>query len=387
MIKIYIIDVLKKIANHKYSFIVQLMFIVLFLEKLYMPSTFATGSYNRYILPCMITGLGVIFIYQYKNQKPNLKIYVMIGTIILIIYSYFLIGGSLYESFRYILIVILVFLAGNIKIPSLLIFSRLIIIAGFLFVLIESKKDVMRSTGFLNSSPTLFSITILTAIAYISYHSETLLDFFINILGFVLIAFSKSRSTLVLASMFILLKTIVLIVSKKNKSIYLLLTTSMIIITLFIMIGNNFIKYDVDESASMGSALLRTDADESSSTRQYFLNIAIDYIKDKPSILLTGAGAGTSYRLITNAIGYKTPLHFDLFTILIDFGALGIIIMFLYPIMVIKNWSWQGWVLLLLGSIHNILYFPTGLLYIILVSRTLEPSKMTQCQLTQNLKI
>ena len=344
-----------------------LMFsLALLLEKVYMPSHYVTGQFNSIITPILLLILIGLALITNISIKKNSFYFVLI-CLLLLSFNQLFNTGEIKEFLRYFLSIIIAYIAGqiNFKKDHLNFLFRGILVLSIVFSLYHYNDILLqeRLSGFLLSSPTLFSFVILVSITYLMNNNfENKLDSFLVIIGIIIIWFTQSRSTLLVALLYWVI-TLINIYTNKNKYLKLIKLISLVIILLYSL-------YFVSEVIN-GNQLSRENGNSSTQTRISFMLEVVNIIKSDSTTLLIGNGPGESYKLISERVGRNTPAHFDILTVLLDFGIFGTIMMLVLPIFVFKNWSWQGWVLLLIGSIHNLIYFPIGVFLAILCGRAL----------------
>lgn len=203
---------------------------------------------------------------------------------------------------------------------------------------------------------------MLILITYLLFYNFHIKDLPIISLSFYLIYLTESRSTLVIAVLMVFI-LIFLKLKKIIKSKILFFT--LLIISVFL--------FSYMSLYAINNITLRESGDDSTQTREKYLNSAIETLKDDPEKFLIGGGSGTSYEIVSNVAGIKTPTHFDPLTIFVDYGLFGLLVLLLMPLIFFKKtWFWGGWILLFIGSIHNLLYFPVGLIMVCIISKEIK---------------
>ena len=326
-----------------------------------MPVGTVTGSYNKYITILAFLLMFLYYLLLDKSQLSFRSILYFWTTFLGISISQLFLQGDMQEVFRYISLIMISILAGQSKMFDLSFFCRIIIVISFIFSVLNMIEGLDRFPGFLMSSPTLFSYCVLIALTYLVFTPKKIIDYLLIFIGVWMIYKTDSRSTLFVLMLFVL----IYFLSKMPKNKYLLFFKFLLSIVVI------FFLFFIAKGIWDGSIIIREDSFDSTMTRLKFIYTGIDYLNSNPIHYIIGFGPGASYDLISQLSGTHIPLHFDLLSILIDFGILGLLMMILFPLFISKNWSWQGWVLLLLGNIHNLLLFPIGLVLVILISRQL----------------
>lgn len=345
-----------------YQGIFLLMIVVLTFERVYTPQGVKTGTYNAIIFP-IITAL--ILIYSFINTKwtDRVKILTFIACLGIVI-SLLFIGNNYREGVRYFLLVLLTASMIQIEPWDFLGFYRLVILVGLGFTIYDIFQGVERTTGFLVSSPTLYSLIILTAITYLSYLSRhIIIDNALIILGLLIIFHTGSRSTL-LAGILICGFKYIKIILKKNNIIFKYLGV------IILMIGIGVFTLSV-KGVFTGSIGIRDNASSSNLTRINFIQRLLDNLTMEPTSFISGMGPGFSYSFTSSISGIKVPLHQDFIAILCDFGIFGILITMMFFLFSRYRWPWQGWVLLTVGSFHNLIFSPICVILIMLTSSSI----------------
>lgn len=333
---------------------------ILMLDRIYTPSGEVTGIYNPIIFPLLIIAL-LLYILS-MNLKLSLNAaFITIIAIVALFTSFLLLDGNLMETLRYFLYILLIFFAKQIKPFKLTVLIRTIIIVGSAFTLYDILINLKRSVGFLASSPTLYSLVILIAVTYLIYLPEKkLLDNILVLIGIFLIWSTGSRSTLFVSMVFYVIKNLNYFFVRKN----VLIRYLGFILTIIVVFSSIFVVIQV----LSGELVLREGSYASTLTRIGFIKRILEYLYSKPGSIFYGLGPGFSYYFTSSYTNIKIPLHQDFLTILCDFGILGIVITFSLLLSSKYRWSWHGWLLLLVASLHNLIYFPIGFILISLTS-------------------
>ncbi|MFQ6178959.1 O-antigen ligase family protein [Bacillus paranthracis] len=352
----------KKISKLRKAMInTSLLIIVFFLmEKIYMNKGQITGTYSSIISFILILVLMVLMVITKDKISINASM-VLLVSMIYILGSYVFIGGEFRETLRYISIIIIMFLSGSIRNIKLDFMFKMIIILGLFSVLFWRDSTVLnRATGFFLTSPTLFSFTILVAMAYLAYQMNSKSNLIFIFIGILLIWLTESRSTLLAAA--IVCGSIVYGRYLKQKTIYVKMTILLLAVFIAVFAGVKLGNSDF---------LIREDGVASTDTRFFFYQYAINQFLLSPLNIIFGYGSGASYKMISNLTGVRIPLHFDLLVIMYDYGLLGIVGVLLILKKFIVRWHWILILLLLVGNVHNLIYFPVGVCLIVLASNNL----------------
>lgn len=353
---------IKNVNLKSKEYLLLILLVIPLIEPLYMSSNTTSGSKNNIVSIYLIS---ILILITYNSLLKNLtnKITVTYLTTLLIFIHFIIIGGDIKETLRYASLIIFVYLVSLVpKLPSLRPLFYGISIVGAYYAFGQKSVGIERATGFLNTSPTLFSYVLLIMIMYLLFYNFNIRDLPMLSLNFYLIYLTESRSTLAVGIL-ILFVPIFLKLQKliKNKIlIFIIFMASIFLFAyIFIYVSNNI--------------TLRESGNDSTQTREKYLNSAIEILKDHPEKFLIGGGSGTSYDIVSNVAGIKTPTHFDPLTIFVDYGLFGLLVLLLMPVIFFrKMWFWGGWILLLIGSIHNLLYFPIGLIMVCIISKEIK---------------
>lgn len=341
--------------------ILQIVLFIILLEKIYTPKGIATGSYNNITIPILVITI-IIYSLLTNNKYFLYKILLLISTIVLLIISFIIFDSPIKELVRYILIMIILFFIRDIKPFNLNKFFKLVIVVGSIYTIVDIVKGIPRSTGFLSTSPTLYSLIILISSTYLIYSSQNIVkDNIYSSIGVLLIYSTGSRSTLILILLFYLIKISQGIFNKRgviNKFIFLI-----------VLIISSIIAINILRNIWDGS--IRMDANSSNLTRVFFIKNILIYMSNTPYSYITGMGAGFSYKFISLLTGINAPLHQDILTILCDYGVVGILIVIIFFTNGKYKWMWPGWVILFVGTFHNIIFFPISIILISLSSSKL----------------
>lgn len=351
----------EKSIKIKNNFVLLLLLIPL-IEPLYMTITTPSGSKNNIVSIYLIFILMFITYTEFKKNLTN-KLVILYVAIFSLFLHYFILGGDIGELLRYVSLVILVYLVSFIpKLYSLKPLFYLIVLIGTYFSIQQNNTGVQRVTGFLNTSPTLFSYVMLIILVYLLFFNFTKKDVPIITVILYLIYLTESRSTLALGIVFIfalLLLKITNIIKNKLIISFVLLFSVISMVYAGIYVNNN--------------VTLRESGQDSTATRQKYIDSALNSVEDNPIRFLIGSGAGESYQIVSNVAGIKTPTHFDPLTVFVDYGVFGVLFLMMMPLLFFRrSWFWGGWILLFLGAIHNLLYFPIGLLMTCIISKEIK---------------
>jgi beta-1,4-N-acetylglucosaminyltransferase len=345
---------------------------LLFFEQIYLVGDKVTGDNNK-----LITLLIILFLMLHLIINKTLfsnRILYTIGSLSLISVHFIVFGGVLSEFLRYSSLLVIIYFISNTNFSreAISAFIKVLTIGGFVYFfynLIDSSSLLNeRFSGFLKTSPTLFSFLMLISLYYLLETFKKKRDLIFIFLTLFLIVVTFSRSIILGAILVIFFSVSKSFFKKrinfsKKKLIYIV--SSVIVFT----ITSSVILYFISN--------LRSNVHASNMTRLNFINQGINYLLEKPESFITGYGAGSAFSLISQITSFKTPLHFDLLTILVDYGFIGVIFLLLLPLFFIKENLIIAYFLLLLGSIHNLLYFPLGILMIFLVLNSLKYNNNT----------
>lgn len=347
--------------------ILSLMFslsIIIFLcEKVYMAPGQPTGSYSSLSTLFFLFFL-IIQSFLLNNLSKRLLIFFLIASAY-ILFLTLLLNGDLSEAFRYISALVLFSLASEYRYAKLDVLMKYIIILGLIFTVIFNIEG--RQTGFFSTSPTLFSFVILISITLLcSKNYINKLNLFYSIVGLWLIILTQSRSTTFIAVLILYLGIYNFLLKKYGKRIgKLLLIVSLLIIIVSVFISMDYVK----------AILFRDDGTQSTITRFFFYKYIFSQYLENSSYFLWGNGPGSSYTIISSLVGTKIPVHFDILVILYDLGIIGFVSILVIPFMLVKKFPMEGILLLMVGNLHNLIYFPVGIILVSMVSAVISHSK------------
>lgn len=349
------------------DFLLKLFLFIIMIDRIYLPSYAKTGEYNNIIFPMIALAMGWYAFYRIKVfsiKKLSVVYVIILGMII----NYTFLGGDIKELLRYILVILISLFLLEIEEINLRKYFIATIILGTLFSTYDFFMNIERSTGFLRTSPTIYSLIILIAIVYFLYVGKC--EVFEKVLcglGVLVIFTTGSRSTLVAAIIFIVAKFIIGMRIKNNKLIFKVIV-SILSITLLIFIFS-FSEINTDNYK------LRENANQSNETRFGFIMKVFDKMNNDKISYIVGSGPGASYNIIDSNKGVKVPIHQDVIAILCDFGVIGIMFLFILLSIGKYNMTWQGKVLLIVGSFHNLIFYPIGIILIYLTSISIRKDK------------
>ncbi|WP_449403063.1 O-antigen ligase family protein [Exiguobacterium artemiae] len=357
----YLLEKQSKLNNKK-NYLLLFLLLIPLIEPLYMTLETPSGSKNNMVSVYLTL---ILILMTYSEFKVNLtnKVLVLYGVVFSLFLHYFIWGGDVAELFRYVSLVILIYLISFIpKLYSLKLLFYGITLIGLYYSISQKNIGIERVTGFLNTSPTLFSYIMLLILVYLLFFNFSKKDIPIIFLVLYLIYLTESRSTLAIGALFIGISLFIKIKSiiKNKLIIFFIILCSIFLVT---YIG----KYIND------NVTLRESGGDSTATRQKYIDSALNSIENDPIKFLIGGGAGQSYEIVSNLAGIKTPTHFDPLTVFVDYGIFGVIFLMCVPLLFFRgNWFWGGWILLFLGAIHNLLYFPLGLVMTCIIVKEIK---------------
>lgn len=326
-----------------------------FLEDLYTPNGLTTGVYAHIICILLILIMTIFYlcipltrnteIYSGENRTYQVVLFMIVSLVVL---SYFFKGGSFLYAVRYTLTPILIYLSLHIKNFPLSLFSKGVIVVGTAFSIFSNHTE--RIDGFLKTSPTLFALLVLTACIYIFENKKSKSDMGYILIGLILIYFTGTRSTLVAFFFYLAIKGAVKYILLKSVASY-----SIFMAVLILIVFSSFFAFK--------QVPLRENQSDSTKSRIVFIEYGIQELEKNPTVLATGYGAGHSMDFLHSKIGVSIPLHFDPLSYTLEYGLVGMFIVIFFPIL-LGRFSWQGWLLYMVGWFHNLLLFPIGVFYI-----------------------
>lgn len=347
------------LKNKKNDNIAAFVVLSLMCEKLYNHS-YISGIFNKEILTLLII-LGGYLHFSRHNQISKFDI-----TAILFSFVYLLYGASK-ESVRYTLVFITIIIWKNFLVSDLSIFHRSIIVLGAMFSYIDYFYGHKRISGFVSGSPTLFAYTILISIIYLLFQKKRkVYDYFCVFLAFILIVKSATSSVLLCALAMVIYKIGVALIRRfrlTQGQIKILITLSGITGIILLVVFLNQALSIISRGNRLASTSTRLDI-YCVFIKQLFYNI---------QMLFIGGGGGYTQYYITN-FGPSTshfPLHQDILMFLCEYGILGVILIYFFYFRK-QRFHWLVWILIILGSFHNLILSPVTICIILLTSNSLN---------------
>ena len=164
------------------GFFFSLIFIFILLEKVYMPEDDITGSMNRVIIGILFI-FGIIYRF-YRRTLINLIDISMVLSIGVYIFLWKYFGDN---SFVYMMMIFILYLIKDIEIYKEKFFFSCIIFIGFVMGVVQKIEGADRVTGFLNTSPTIFSYILLIAMIYVLFSKGAGKNLLISLLAIITI--------------------------------------------------------------------------------------------------------------------------------------------------------------------------------------------------------
>ena len=307
------------------GFFFSLIFIFILLEKVYMPKDDITGSMNRIIIGVLFI-LAIIYRF-YRGTMINLIDILMVLSIGVYIFLWKYSGDN---SFVYMMMIFILYLIKDIEIYKEKIFFSCIIFIGFVMGVVQKIEGEDRVTGFLSTSPTIFSYMLLIAMIYVLFSKNTGKNLLISLLAILTIYFTESRSTLI-CSIFFFLYFLLKNYMKKSKIFK---------VSLFMGIGIPLITFLLFNLRTLSTFKIREGSEYSTQARTSVLEYFFGELMENTKMLLIGKGGGYATYETPRILGLPQdyyPLHQDIVMWIVEYGILGIILLFIIHIIINSN--------------------------------------------------
>ena len=255
------------------GFFFSLIFIFILLEKVYMPKDDITGSMNRIIIGVLFI-LAIIYRF-YRGTMINLIDILMVLSIGVYIFLWKYSGDN---SFVYMMMIFILYLIKDIEIYKEKIFFSCIIFIGFVMGVVQKIEGEDRVTGFLSTSPTIFSYMLLIAMIYVLFSKNTGKNLLISLLAILTIYFTESRSTLI-CSIFFFLYFLLKNYMKKSKIFK---------VSLFMGIGIPLITFLLFNLRTLSTFKIREGSEYSTQARTSVLEYFFGELMENTKMLLIG---------------------------------------------------------------------------------------------------
>lgn len=343
-----------KIVDVVFSFI----FLFFLLERIYMPITITSGTYNSYISVILGT-VSMICLLVKRNGQVNVRIMLLMGlfTFYVVITTIFLAADAT-EAARYLFDVFLMITGYEMHLGTLGLIVYVQFLFGVFYSFFKANYFNGRITGFLTTSPTNFSLLLVIGIAYVLFVKRMNI-FTILVLGvsLVMIYLTYSRSILLIAIFLIMIKVYRIFINLDIHRLYKVIGTLILSIILIIIMFYVIPKINT----------IRSDGADSTTTRVYLLTKLFQSLLNSPSTVVFGHGAGASYLFIQTLLGIKLPPHFDALVWIYDLGIVGTtLVIYLFTKVVSKRYMIVSLIILAVGTLYNFLFFPVGLMFLFL---------------------
>lgn len=348
------------------GFFFSLIFILILLEKVYMPEDDITGSMNRIIIGVLFI-FGIIYRF-YRGTMINLIDISMVLSIGVYIFLWKYSGDN---SFIYMMMIFILYLIKDIEIYKEKFFFSCIIFIGFIMGVVQKIEGEDRVTGFLNTSPTIFSYILLIAMIYVLSSKGTGKNLLISLLAIITIYFTGSRSTLICSILFFLY-FLLKIYMKKSKFFK---------VSLFMGIGIPLITFLLFNLKTLSTFEIREGSEYSTQARTSVLEHFFGELMENTKMLLIGKGGGYATYETPRILGLPQdyyPLHQDIVMWIVEYGILGIILLSIIHIIINSSIKLSNekkicmFILFIIGTFHNIFISPICLILIKILYNSLE---------------
>lgn len=329
-------------------------------EIFYLSEYDSTGSGNMYIIKRLLPIAGIIFFLNTRFTKD--KYLEMIAIFIGLCYIY--LYGKNFQTQVYMISILILYLIKDIKFPFVGYFFGSTIIWGFVLSAVQYVQGIDRVTGFLNTSPTLFSYLITLAASYVFFKIKNkYIVLPLIILSVIQIYWTGSRSTYIIIVMLIVYYILSQFYKNNNLKMKIYWTTLIIVIIMVLLSLYNFDYFHI-------SFELRSNGQYSNQTRSYLINYFLNDLLHNPVTLLIGNKGGYTANIVPVLLGLDLtyyPLHQDILMWTVEYGLFGWILLGLVIYVLNKNWKLPlsikviTMILFILGTFHNIFVSPISL--------------------------
>lgn len=324
-----------------------------------------TGTSNAFVIMILLI---VGFLYQLVNSQKVRLDFIYIPTFIVLVFYVYIAGGRNHLAIFYAVEILFIFVFKDVSISTAKFLFSMTIIMGLMYTIFQYLTNVdSRVTGFLLSSPTIFSYLVLIATVYFIFQEKNILSYLLIFLGLGQIYLTSSRSTLLLGIVFFIYKKVLQPFFQVQRT-----KSSKIIVIFSVLLALVLIYFLKD------TVIIRENGHESTETRRIMIVYFIKYILVNPSTLLFGAGAGFTNEAIPAILSMRNvtsyPLHQDLLTVLVEFGTIGCLFLSIFMLYK-KKLNWLVVSLFLVGTFHNIILSPISIAMLIILDNSLVEEK------------
>lgn len=343
----------------------ELLLFVFLTERIYNRTGLA-GTYNVYVsLILILIGIFVCTITKVNFTKHDLS-RVMLT-------FFFIVWGASKYSVIYGTIFFLVTVWDKLRFRDLSNFFRCLIAVGFFCDLIFNSEG--RSTGFLFSAP-IYAYYLCIAITYLMFQKKdglaSRLDYLFIGIGVAQIWATRTRLFMLFSVVATVFKIFQAATERlvDNELLKKILSTALIILIIFL--AYNFIdQFEV---------IFGREGDYYSNlTRTAIYRTILPAIFESPRTFLIGHGGGFAMNTIASASSYQgnLPVHQDILMYLADYGLIGTIAI---AVLFFKGNKWNCcmWLLLILGTFHNVGTTGLTMLLLFMASQSLSMKSLAQ---------
>ncbi len=341
--------------------------LTLIFERIYTPATGYTGLYNRQIIACLCI-LALLSFFWLKKPKTWKTSDTNAFAVVLPTCFYIACWGMDFQSLLYALILGVVFFWHDLTLTYPRFFFGTIIVVGTGMAVWQHTHGVIRVTGFLVGSPTLFSFMLLLASAYFVLTSNSWWIFALLGGAGLAIFWSETRSTLGLLGLLGLYYLIKLVnattLFKKSWHFPAILLLLGIICAVLLWGPTHGFQ-------------LRANGYQSTQTRTDIIWYFIQLLTTYPKTLFMGMGGGLTPYIVPKLLPYIKsnyyPLHQDLVMWVTEYGLIGSIALLNAIRLVNRRMTLSVLSLICLtllfvvGTFHNIFIYPMGVVLLKLV--------------------
>lgn len=329
--------------------------VFLCLERIYMPGK-TSGSFNG-----LIYGLFLVLAFGLLMLNMSKVSYGLRDLVFVFVAMYFLFWHYDSRSLQYAIIVLTVLFIGKLNIDDMLVLHRALVGLGLIFSIVFCIGEE-RWSGFLNNSAPVFSLIMVTSMAYLLFHPNSkVIDYCLALIALFLIFMTETRITLLVG--------LVLLVARffngPSKKIinFFIRHKLLLFIVLTIVVWFVFLNYDL-----LLSIISRSNGDASSETRIGLMQgVCAQWLQSASSLIFGNKGGFAMHyvALLDPAISGNMPVHQDVLMLLCDYGCLGFLLfVFAFSSFAMK-WPWYAFLILAMATFHNV--FTAGVSFLLLI--------------------
>lgn len=329
--------------------------VLLCLERIYMPGK-TSGSFNG-----LIYGLSLVLAFGLLMLNVRKVSYGLRDLCFIFVAMYFLFWHYDSRSLQYAVIVLTVLFIGKLNIDDMLVLHRALVVLGFLFSIIFCIGEE-RWSGFLNNSAPVFSLIMVTSVAYLLFHPNSKsIDYCLALIALFLIFMTETRITLLVG--LVLLVTRFFNGPTKKVVTFFIRHKLLLFIVLTIIVWFVFLNYDL-----LLSIISRSNGDASSETRIGLMQgVCAQWLQSTFTFIFGNKGGFAMHyvALLDPTISGNMPVHQDVLMLLCDYGFLGFLLFVIAFSSFAAKWPWYAFLILAMATFHNV--FTAGVSFLLLI--------------------